>query len=212
MSEKLVTLAKFFDPMAAQLAKIKLEGAGIPAQLLGDTSSGVFAGLGGAFGTVEVRVSEQDLARAQKLLDEIEDQLEGDETDASTAIADRDAIRKKSPGGDVAATFDDPAAAEAEETGITAKQGRRRKPPRDEREPARELSWTPDDLADRAWRAAVLGLFFFPIMFYAVWLLCRLGLMDGNLSPTGTRKLYGVLAILGLFSLLCLSFFSLIQD
>jgi hypothetical protein len=213
MSEQQVTLARFFDPMAAQMVKIKLEGEGIPAQLLGDTSGGLFAGLGGAFGTIEVRVAEQDLSRARELLEDVDDQLEGDDMEAGTAITARDAIREKAPSSVPQATTNDESATEpVEETGITARRSQRRKPKSDAPERVREIAWTADDLADRAWRAGVLGLFFFPIMFYAGWMLLRLSVMDGNLSPAGTRKLYGALAALGLFSFLCLSFFSLIQQ
>jgi hypothetical protein len=64
-----------------------------------------------------------------------------------------------------------------------------------------------DDLAGRAFRAALFGLLFVPFSLYSVWLLVRLGLFRGNLSAGGMRRFYAALLLNGVACLFWLSFF-----
>jgi hypothetical protein len=43
----------------------------------------------------------------------------------------------------------------------------------------------------RAWQAAVLSLWFFPLVFYSLWLLLRLTLPDRPLRPREQRQYVG---------------------
>jgi hypothetical protein len=54
-----------------------------------------------------------------------------------------------------------------------------------------------EDLARRAWVTAVVGLFACPplLHLYSLYLLARLGMMPGALSPVGKRQAYGAFAI-----------------
>ena len=69
-----------------------------------------------------------------------------------------------------------------------------------------------DDLAKRAFFAALLGFLFCPLWFYSTWCLLRLLLFPGELSPAGTRHVYVALAlnvlVYGsvLFVMVCLRF------
>src|SRR5262249_44487226 len=65
MADKLVTLARYYDIVEAQLVKNHLESEGIPVYISGDTTVGML-GFGGA--TVELLVADEQLRRAQYLL------------------------------------------------------------------------------------------------------------------------------------------------
>jgi hypothetical protein len=65
-----------------------------------------------------------------------------------------------------------------------------------------------EDLARRALLSAVFGLVFFPLIFYSGWVLLRLMTYSGELSPSGTRKLYGAMVVDLLGVLIYLSIFS----
>ena len=61
----------------------------------------------------------------------------------------------------------------------------------------RPITWIAEALANRAWRAAVLGLVLFPGMFhlYSLFLLVNMMFKDEEVSPSGMRKVYGALAL-----------------
>lgn len=54
-----------------------------------------------------------------------------------------------------------------------------------------------EDLAQRAFRAALMGLIFFPLQFYAIWLLWNVIWEEGELRPAARRSawLAGLLLI-----------------
>ena len=61
----------------------------------------------------------------------------------------------------------------------------------------RPLTWTPDDFAARALRAALLGYLTCGLLhLYAMWLILRLPFVEGDLSPAGTRKAFAALALI----------------
>src|SRR5262249_37076078 len=64
-----------------------------------------------------------------------------------------------------------------------------------------------DDLAGRAFRAALFGMLFVPFTLYSMWLIVRLGLFRGNLSVAGMRRFYGALLLNGVVCLSWLGFF-----
>jgi hypothetical protein len=57
-----------------------------------------------------------------------------------------------------------------------------------------------DAYASRAWKAALIGFLVLPplLHIYSLWCVLQLLMTDEDLSPTGTRKLYGALLIDGL--------------
>ncbi|MBL8799535.1 MAG: DUF2007 domain-containing protein [Planctomycetia bacterium] len=218
MPEQLVTLARFFDPMAAQLVKNRLETEGVRVFLTGDAGGGTFPGLGAAFNSVYVQVFEEDLPKAQAILAASEEALEGDEAaDASTAVMDREAIR-----GSTAAPDDGCESEEIQTAPRTAKLPPAeteitRVPAVPEPQPASTstgerdvpaLHWRSDDVVTRAWRAAVIGVMLLslgytlwgglllvgiPIQLYSLWLLARLAFMTEDLGSRGSWQLYGAL-------------------
>ena len=69
---KLVTVASYLNPALAQLARIRLESADIPAFLANEHLIGVQWVYGTAVGGVELRVTEDDAERALAVLTEEE--------------------------------------------------------------------------------------------------------------------------------------------
>jgi hypothetical protein len=203
MPDKIVTLAMFYDAVEAQLAKNRLEAEGIPVFITGDTTGGLFGGMGGAFGTVHLQVTEENYPRASALLEADEDDSDEEDESSSTSIAERKTLEGKmahEPPQDATDIQPTPSrktfAATARESSITKVPGRLESTDEDDEDDDSEvrLSWGPDDYANRAWRAAVLGIFFAPITFYSVWMLIRLLGVDENLSPSVARKMYAAIA------------------
>ncbi len=82
MVEKLITIATYADPIAANLAKIKLASEDIDCFLAGENAVAVY---GGIVGTVKLQVNASDVERAKEILsrkpDESElDELEGEDS------------------------------------------------------------------------------------------------------------------------------------
>jgi hypothetical protein len=217
MPQKFVTVAKFFDPMAAQLVKNRLESEGIHVFLNGDASGGAFPGLGGAFNSVYVQVFEDDFEQAQAILEAADEEMTDDSSPGSTAITDREAFRGKATDAATPETTEEvQAAPRMQARSDTTESGITREPPpagppavgSDETD-SPVIHWRSDDLATRAWRAAVFalmlmalgspfsgGLFLVgvPVQCYSLWLLARLALMQEDLGSRQTWQLYGALA------------------
>jgi hypothetical protein len=91
--------------------------------------------------------------------------------------------------------------------------------PADARAPDDTITSTTDEeleaLATRAWRAAIIGIFVCPVFLlinlYSLWLLVRLSMEPGDLSPAGAWKCRGawavnLIAILTMLTVLSLTF------
>jgi tetratricopeptide (TPR) repeat protein len=91
MSERLLTVATFANPVEAHLAKNRLESAGIKAFLEGQETVGMAWHLTNAFGGIKLQVPEADAIDATAILqDNAGDELPADdaEEDLSPAIAE----------------------------------------------------------------------------------------------------------------------------
>ena len=66
-----------------------------------------------------------------------------------------------------------------------------------------------DDLARRAFIAAIFSLIFVPLAFYSAWLLIKLMTYSGELSPSSLRKVYAAMVLDGISLLLVLGFVGL---
>ncbi len=150
MTDKLVTLASYSDPIQARMVSQRLEAVGIPTYVNGDTSAGLLGGFNASIATVKLDVAESDVERAREVLD-----------------------------------VPPPAESAAPE-------------PADEMEPEEDLN-SSEALAERAWRAALLGLITLPglVHLFSLWLAFKVAGRDDTLSDNGTTKLYGALAIDG---------------
>ncbi len=92
MHQKLVTAETFNDPVQAELARTRLEEAGIPTCLNGEATTGAFMGLGGSFATVKLEVREEDLERARELLAKPPPHTRPDPSDAASVEAEAEEV------------------------------------------------------------------------------------------------------------------------
>jgi hypothetical protein len=78
MSDRLVTIATYQDPVAATLAKNYLEHEGIASILIDETTIATDWMLSGAIGGVKLQVAVLDVERAEMLLERIDAEREQD--------------------------------------------------------------------------------------------------------------------------------------
>jgi hypothetical protein len=180
MSEsELATIATFGDAQEASIVKGSLQDHDIRSFLIGELAGVTLWHVGTALGGVKLQVASTTAARATALLEELR------------AENSSPAWHCPHCGADVDEGFDQcwSCGAGADSgTSLVSSNGHR--PVQIEATP----TVNPDEIANRAWRAAVIGASFFPIWFYASFLILRIS--GEELSPPATRKFYGSLAII----------------
>jgi hypothetical protein len=213
MSDEIVLLVSYSNPFEAEWAKETLKAEGIPAFVSGEAVGGLFAGMGGAFGQVQLHVAESNAERALAILEAAaaeEDDGPGEERASSSAITRQ--RKDDEEEGETALTAADRRSRLETEPSQTAKAAIQAPSSQtthdDDLDDDPRVSWGPDDYANRAWRAAVIGLVFgWGILhLYSIWQLLHLGSTpDDKPSEAGMRKVYGALAldclVLGLLAL-----------
>jgi hypothetical protein len=92
MSDRLITVATFQEPVAAALARNYLDAQGIPAMLIDETTIATDWMLAGAIGGIKLQVYPIHLERAELLLAQIEEDRTTDEHPAAdpTAVASQE--------------------------------------------------------------------------------------------------------------------------
>ena len=225
MSEKFVTLAAFHMPVEAQLARGRLEAEGIKAFLTGGGSVDLFGGIQGVGGLIDLQVSEADAERAAEILAAHEDERHGSDGDAvaddtalwlcplcGDAVGDdlnvcsscetpRPAPRK-SP-AITAVPRHNPASQEVQEQAAAKSDKVTSDTPLEAVPSAVEddldlpdmETLVGDDLVRRAFLCALFGALFFPITLYSLWLVGRLALYPGKISPRLMPRFYWALLI-----------------
>lgn len=148
MRDELTTIGVFWSEFEAQLAKSRLEAAGIAAVLQGDAGVTMTWYLGNAEG-IKLQVARRDVETAQACL-----------ADNAMDVAWEDAAEADTAGAAETSTGDE------EETVVSA----------------RESS------AERAWRGAILGLFFWPVQFYVFYLLVKVLVSEEPLRGRARRR------------------------
>jgi hypothetical protein len=210
----MVVLAVFGNTVEAELARARLEDEGIRAVVMGSGSGDVFAGMGLGLSNVQLLVPEEDRERAAEALEAAESDLARElreererlprrpkrRKDRSTAIKEEGAAANPStdirPAESPAQADPADAPPPAEEAEAEAEES----PPEDDGAEdeieSRPVTWTPDDMAERAFRAALFGYFTCGILhLYALWILAYLPSTEGSLSPAGSRKAWAALAL-----------------
>jgi hypothetical protein len=181
MSDELVTIATFDNTVQANLVRNQLAAAGIRATLVDEHTVGVNWLWSNAIGGVKLIVREEDYNDAAKILDDPAADRPPDE--AGQTFLDSD-----EPGQD-----EDDAA----EDDVT----------QDEAEAPDKTQLAPtqrEQDAERAYRAAFIGILFGPLQLYAAWLLLSVWLSHERLAGEYRRKAWRALAINGPFLLLWL--------
>ena len=223
MSRRVVLGAAFSLPIEAQLARGRLEAEGIPAFLSGDEAASVFSGIQGVAGQVRLHVAEADAERAASILAALgpghsEDDDAADDAAlwvcpiCGDAVSDDLAIcpscetarppSRKSPAV-TAFPKHSPASQEVQQdrspnpVQVTADTPLEAVPSsvEDDLDLPDMETFIGDDIVRRAFLSALFGPVFPLITLYSFWLLGRLALYSGKVSPRMTPKLYGALAI-----------------
>ncbi len=164
MLGRFITVETYQNAMQAHLAKNHLEAAGIRCVLADEHSVSNLWHLSIAIGGIKLQVAESDLERAEEVLDALEHHR-GTEDPAAIA-ADVTSDESKS----------EPKPADNEEE--------------DAEEDDTELKLNArEQNAERAYRAALIGMVFFPLQFYATWLLLSVWQVDTPLRPSVRRQL-----------------------
>ena len=158
MSDRLVTVAIFSSPIAANIAKNQLEAAGLKVAIADEESVGMSWVLAAALGGIKLQVFEKDTAEALAVL--------GD-TSASTDLPNTDRTTEDFLPNET----EQPAESEGAE----------------DVNPEPVLS-NRDQMAERAFRCAIFGLLLAPIEFFAFWLLLNVYISDEPLSADNRWK------------------------
>lgn len=186
----LTTIRKYGSGQEAHLAKNLLASAGIPACVADETTATWLAYVGTALGGAKLQVAKRDAESARAALRESESH------EPEAPGADWNCSRC---GADVDADFEICWSCELprEESSCDKLPDRNMNPAKfaaasardQEAEEDFEVETAADADAQRAWRAALLGLVFPPLFLYALYLTLRT--MNRELSPRATRRFYG---------------------
>jgi hypothetical protein len=196
MSEDLVTVSTFPNVQLAHLARQHLQNSGIQSFITEENSGGLF---GDAVGWVKLQAAKEDALRATAVL-EAEMPYEPDAPSEDIMLPQETLTRR-----DTISDTDPDEMEEEESPSYEPIQG-------DEIvEDSDELSNERSRLVERALAAAVFGIIFFPVQFYASYLLFRVWNTEGTLTESAQRRLlWAVLINVPLALLVALAFGSVL--
>jgi hypothetical protein len=181
MSDELVTVATFDDPVKAAMARNYLEAGGVRAFLLDDLTVGMTWGLSNAVGGIKLQVKASHVLRAEELLEN----LPGDDPDEEAADLPEGAFATRETADELRE--------EAEED----LQEQEAENPRNQ-------------AVDRLFLCTVGGLVFIPLQFYALWMLLNLTSIEGEVSAARRWKVWvSVLLNIPLLSVIFIPLFCL---
>ena len=168
-TQEFVTVASYWQPAEARMAQSRLEAEGIHAYLANEQTIAMDWLLANALGGIKLQVAESDLDRAQEVLASVSASKPVENTNVISQAV-KQGIRADLPKQDPVATD----------------EGQKNEP-----------TETPDLLINRAYRAALIGLFIFvvPIHIYSVYLLLRSTRLAGEPDSRGVRRFFITLTI-----------------
>jgi hypothetical protein len=204
MHDRLITIASFATPLEARMAMNQLEAAGIRAALEGEATTGMAWHLTNAIGGVKLLVLERDSERAIAILDGADD-----EHDSATEGLGEDADFNEPDDEDWDEDTDedhddeehddeehddedhDDEEHDDEEVEDAASDGANEA----EDDEAEEKLTRREEDADRAFRGTVVGILFFPIQFYALWLLVKVFASEERLRAEKRKRAIAAAAL-----------------
>jgi hypothetical protein len=184
MADKLVTIANCLSPEEAGLVQGYLEEQGIRTYCSGTASANTLSYLGWWNTGAQLHVAERDSERAASLLEQVQREKNA---------ASLPAWRCPACGADVDAGFERCWSCGSEPVDSAAIEAEVHQQDRMDSADAAASSESADDTVLRAWRCALLGLAFFPLELYALYLLTSVG--DSDLSVASTWKYYGAILV-----------------
>jgi hypothetical protein len=167
MSDDLVTVAVFGDHTQAVAARIHLESNGVAAFLLDEVVAGGLFHLATAVGGIKLQVARSRVEEALRLL--------ADCQPGSGETVNWADVDVGEPEEDSQQDCDDEA---------PSSEQKLETPEHDAEPSARESD------VDRLFRAWLIGLLCYPVIFFAFWRLLRVSTSDEPLRPTYRRKLW----------------------
>lgn len=180
----LVTITTYANPQEAAVARAALAEEGIAAYAIGEEAVNVMWYVGSALGGVRLQVATTDQQRAHDVLRQIEEASQpipawvcpscGAEVDEGFAVCWSCGTAADAGGsGDAAVGAPAPQSGQTDGSDVCAG----------------------DDLAGRAWRAAVFGVLFTPAFFYACYLILKAFPME--MSRKAERRYYWAMVVAG---------------
>ncbi len=164
MSNDLVTVATFANPVEANIAKNRLEASGVRAFLANEETVDMDWLLGNALGWIKLEVGEQD-------------------ADAARAVLNQHHGLKASSAVEIAEVS--PAIAEAEPILEPDEEDDQEEEEGGDFDPALTIR---ERDAGRAFRGAVLGVLFLPIQLYVFYLLLKIFISEEPLGDRAREK------------------------
>lgn len=171
MDDAFITVGNYHRLDEANFAKSLLEGAGIAAVLVGDTTVGLAWHLSPALGGIQLQVRSEDAELAKEILN------------PPAAAGRRGAMTAARSGAASAHEADEDADADegAQDPDLAAPDPQLLAEAEAEEEAAGRLS-PREELAERAFRTAIIGLVLPPVQVYATWLIIRVALAKGPMK------------------------------
>lgn len=196
----LVTVASYPNPQEASLAKDALLGEGIAAYITGAETVNTLWHVGSALGGVKLQVAQDDVQRAEEVLNQSVEKREstpawicpdcGSEVDAGFEVCWSCGFTRETGSASLEVSRQRDARSVVDSTDPAE-------------EPADVSTAKGDEIARRAWRAAVIGIGFTPLLLYSAWLIVRA--YRHELSPAAERGTYGAIAIIaGMMICICI--------
>lgn len=188
MSDKLVTVATYWNSIEAGLARGRLEAAGIRSFLADDQMVGTAWYLGNAIGGIKLQVIDSEAEAALAALSE-------NDADAENLNGTDDADVK-----DAASEGTDRSEAVGHEYETALVEDDRPD------EPERALT-SREENADRAYRGAIIGLLLFPLQLYVFWLLLKVFIASDEQLRPSKRRAAILAAVINIPCVIALAFF-----
>jgi hypothetical protein len=185
----LVQMASFENTIEAETARVALEHEGIQAFVDGAATANALSHVGTALGGVRLMVAKGDAQRAAKVMDLLAREARLDKAPWFCGVCREE----------VEATFDVCWSCQGDRSSVEVP---RPQAAADLSSKATEAEAPGEDSAveamlARAWRAAVIGIIFLPILLhlYSMWLLLRASTSGAAFSQQGSRRFYQAFAI-----------------
>jgi len=178
LNDGMVTIATYASPQEASIPHGALIEEGIAAYLANEETANTLSYVGSAVGGVQLQVRREDAQRAADFLA----QIHGDEPSATTpAWVCPNCEAEVDAGFEVCWSCGH----QADSNSIPSDS-----PPRHD---TADADAEGDEVARRAWRAAVLGIGVCPLLIYALILIFSASRKE--LSSTGARYFYGAISL-----------------